>query len=341
MALTKEKVNEFLKKVEDPEIGRDIVSLGMVKEVGLDGGNVFIHLEMVPGSSNSGEKIKALVRSQLQTLEGVLEVTVQISSSTRQGPVFKPASPLPGIQYIVAVASGKGGVGKTTTAVNLSLALLKAGYKVGLMDADIYGPNVPLMLGVPSASRPQVSDDEKMIPLPAHGLKMISMGVLVAPDQPMIWRGPMLHSAVTQFLQKVAWGELDFLVIDLPPGTGDVQLSLVQSVPLSGAVVVSTPQEVALMDVRKSVAMFRKTKVPILGVVENMAGDVFGEGGGEKAAMEFQVPFLGRIPLDPRIRVGGDDGSPIVVAFPEAPASKAFCKAADLLLESLQSKVES
>jgi ATP-binding protein involved in chromosome partitioning len=236
------------------------------------------------------------------------------------------------------VASGKGGVGKTTAAVNLALALLKRGARVGLMDGDIYGPNVPLMLGVSSEIRPSVDDQEKLIPIEAQGLKMISMGVLVPADQPMIWRGPMLHSAVTQFVQKVNWGELDFLLVDLPPGTGDVQLSLAQVVPLAGAVIVTTPQEVALMDVRKGVAMFRKTNVPILGVIENMTGEIFGHGGGRKAAEQFGVPFLGEIPLDKRVRENGDQGRPIVLSHPDSEAAQGFIQAAILIEQGFTQK---
>lgn len=336
LSLSKEKILEYLKEVQDPELKRDIVSLGMVKEIGLDQGRVFVHLETSAPAPEIREKIQTAIRERLSKAEGIVDVTVQFSSPTRRGPAFSPKQPMPGIRHVVAVASGKGGVGKTTVAVNLALALAKKGKKVGLMDGDIYGPNVPLMLGVPAGTRPEVNEEEKMIPLAAQGLKMISMGVLVPPDQPMIWRGPMLHSAVTQFLQKVDWGNLDILMIDLPPGTGDVQLSLSQAVPLSGAVIVTTPQEVALLDVRKGIAMFRKTQVPILGVIENMTGEVFGKGGGEKAAKELEAPYLGEIPLDRRIREGGDAGRPIVTDAAGTPAAQAFLKAADILIEALQ-----
>ena len=335
MTATKEQVLETLKKVQDPELKRDIVSLGMLREVGVEGGNVFVRLEMAGGSAPVRETLKEKVRASVAAVEGVRDVTVQISTPARKGPAFASKLPIPGIRHVIAVASGKGGVGKTTAAVNLSLALARSGQKVGLMDGDIYGPNVPLMLGIPPETRPRVTENDKILPLEAMGIRMISMGVLVPPDQPMVWRGPMLHSAVTQFLQKVDWGELDYLLVDLPPGTGDVQLSLVQTVPLSGAVIVTTPQEVALMDVRKGIAMFRKTEVPILGVLENMTGDVFGRGGGEKAAREFQAPYLGEIPLDGRVREGGDAGKPIVIAEPGSPAAKSFMKAAALLHESM------
>lgn len=340
MAVTKEQILTTLKEVQDPELARDIVALGMVKEVGVeDGRQVFVHLEVTSPQAAIGEQIKGRVQERLQKVPGVGQINIQISRAMRQGTPFQPKMPLPGIRHVLLVASGKGGVGKTTTAVNLALALVKKGYQIGLMDADIYGPNVPLMLGVPGDQRPRVSHEEKMIPIEAYGLKMISMGVLVPADQPMVWRGPMLHGAVTQFLQKVEWGELDFLIIDLPPGTGDVQLSLAQSVAVTGAVIVTTPQEVALMDVRKAVAMFRKTSIPILGVIENMTGEIFGSGGGQKAAEEFKVPFLGKIPLDPQIRKGGDAGQPVVVQNPKIHASIQFQAAADLIVVNLKTAV--
>lgn len=334
-ALSKDKILEILKNVHDPELKRDIVSLGMVKEIGIEGNNVFVHLELASVAALLKEKIQEEAKRQLRALEGIRDVTVQISSPTRKGPAFAPKLAVDGVQHIIAVASGKGGVGKTTVAVNLALALAQSGKKVGLMDGDIYGPNVPLMLGVGQDARPGVTPDEKMEPISVQGIRMISMGLLVPADQPMIWRGPMLHSAVTQFLQKVHWGNLDVLLIDLPPGTGDVQLTLVQTVPLSGAVIVTTPQEVALMDVRKGIAMFRKTEVPILGIIENMTGEIFGRGGGRNAAAQLQVPFLGEIPLDQRIREGGDAGKPIVVSAPGSPAAQGFIKAAGQMLEAV------
>ncbi len=335
MSISKDQVLETLKEVLDPELKRDVVSLGMVKEVRVEGDHVLIGLEMTAGSVALKNAISNEIRTKI-TARGAKEVSVQVSAAARKG-AGSPASKMeiPGIAHVIAIASGKGGVGKSTVAVNLALALAKNGNRVGLMDADIYGPNIPLMLGVSHETRPSVNDEDKMIPVEAFGIKMISMGVLVPPDQPMVWRGPMLHSAVTQFFQKVAWGELDYLLVDLPPGTGDVQLSLVQTVSLSGAVIVTTPQEVALMDVRKGVVMFQKTNVPILGVIENMTGEVFGKGGGEKSAAQFQVPFLGHIPLDPHIREGGDLGRPIVESAPQSEPARAFLKAGKILEECL------
>jgi len=239
---------------------------------------------------------------------------------------------IPGIKNIIAVASGKGGVGKSTTSVNLAVALQQKGARVGLMDADVYGPNIPQMLGI--TAQPEVSEDKRIQPPSAYGIKVISMGMLVAPDQPIIWRGPMLHGAVQQFMRDVAWGELDYLVVDLPPGTGDVSLSMAQSVPVAGAVVVTTPQSVSVSDVRKAVAMFRQLNIPILGVVENMSTfvcghcgqrtDIFGHGGGARMAEEMSIPFLGEVPIDTRVREGGDTGQPIVAAVPDSPAARGF-----------------
>ncbi len=331
--LSKEEIQKTLKEIQDPELKRDIVSLGIVREIEIQDGKVRIQLAMAGGPGPVKEKIREEVLKKISSLAGVRQAEVEMSSTPAKGPLFASKAYTPGIQHVVAVASGKGGVGKTTAAVNLAAALVKKGCRTGLMDADIYGPNVPLMLGVPAETRPRVNQEDKMVPIEAQGMKMISMVVLVPADQPMVWRGPMLHGTITQFVQKVDWGELDFLIVDLPPGTGDVQLSLVQTVPLSGAVIVTTPQEVALMDVRKGVAMFRKTNVPILGVIENMTGEVFGSGGGRNAAAQFQVPFLAEVPLDRRVREGGDQGLPIVLSNPDSPASRAFMQAAESLIE--------
>lgn len=337
MSFSKEQIIQALSQIQDPELKRDIVSLGMIKEVQIDGDNVSVLLHFPAGPSAISEAIKKQIETKLQSVSSQIKLKVQISSGSagQQRPSAVPRAGIPGIRNVVAVASGKGGVGKTTVSVNLALALAKRGAKVGLMDGDIYGPNVPLMLGVPNETRPKVNDEDKIIPIEVMGIKMISMGVLVPADQPMVWRGPMLHSAVTQLLQKVDWGELDYLLVDLPPGTGDVQLSLVQNVPLSGAVIVTTPQEVALMDVRKGIIMFRKTEVPILGVIENMTGEIFGKGGGRKAAEQFQTAFLGDIPLDGRIREGGDAGTPVIRSLPDSPAAQAFVKAAEAVENAL------
>ena len=343
--LTKERVLESMKGVKDPDLHRDIVSLGMVKEVGIEGGRVSIHVELTTPACPLKEQIKQDVEKAVRALEGVKEVSVQMSSNVRRAQSVLPAGTPAGIKNVIAVASGKGGVGKTTVCVNLAVALASTGATVGLMDGDIYGPNVPLMLGIPPDERPQVTEDEKIVPIEACGLKVISMGVMVPPETPMVWRGPMLHSAVTQFLQKVEWGELDYLLVDLPPGTGDVQLSLVQTVSVTGAVIVTTPQEVALMDVRKGIAMFQKTHVPILGVVENMSSftcphcggttPIFSQGGGKQVAEKLGVPYLGEIPIDPRIREGGDRGRPMILACPDSPAAKQFQAVAGVLAQQV------
>jgi ATP-binding protein involved in chromosome partitioning len=244
--------------------------------------------------------------------------------------------PIPGVKNLIAVASGKGGVGKTTVAVNLALALVKFGHKVGLLDADVYGPNVPIMLG--STTEPMTMGQQRIIPVDAQGLKMISMGLLNPGDKPVIWRGPMLHSVITQFLRSVEWGELDYLVIDLPPGTGDVQLTLIQTVAVTGAVVVTTPSTVALADVRKAIEMFRQVNVEVLGVVENMSTfscphcgkpvDIFGHGEGSRTAIEYGVPLLGEVEIDPRIRIGGDTGEPVAAQGEAAPAAQSLYRVA-------------
>jgi len=255
---------------------------------------------------------------------------------TMPGQQMPQRQPIPGVKYLVAVASGKGGVGKTTVAVNLSLALVQMGYKVGLLDADVYGPNVPIMLG--STAEPMATQQQRIIPVQAQGLKMISMGLLNPGDKPVIWRGPMLHSVITQFLRSVEWGELDYLMIDLPPGTGDVQLTLIQTVEVTGAVIVTTPSAVALADVRKAIEMFRQVNVEVLGVVENMSTfhcphcgkpvDIFGHGEGAKTALEYGVPVLGEIEIDPRIRLGGDTGSPVAAQGESAPAAQSLYRVA-------------
>jgi ATP-binding protein involved in chromosome partitioning len=260
------------------------------------------------------------------------------------GPAQMPERhPIPGVKNLVAVASGKGGVGKTTVAVNLALSLAKLGHQVGLLDADVYGPNVPIMLG--SNAEPMATAQQRIIPVEAQGIKMISMGLLNPGDKPVIWRGPMLHSVITQFLRSVEWGQLDYLIIDLPPGTGDVQLTLIQTVAVSGAVIVTTPSVVALADVRKAIEMFRQVNVEILGVVENMSSfacphcgkpvDIFGHGEGSKTAVAYGVPVLGEIEIDPRIRLGGDTGKPVAAQGESAPAAQSLYKIAKAVVARL------
>jgi ATP-binding protein involved in chromosome partitioning len=331
MSVTEEQVLGALRTIEDPDLRKDIVSLGFVKEVKISGGEVDFTIELTTPACPVKDELKGEAERKVAALPGVTAARARMTADVRVRGGFSRQA-IPGIRNIVAVGAGKGGVGKSTTAVNLALALAAKGARVGLMDADVYGPNIPQMLGV--EGQPEVSADRKMIPPEAHGIKVISMGMLVPPDQPVIWRGPMLHGAVQQFMREVLWGELDYLVVDLPPGTGDVSLTMSQSVPVAGAVVVTTPQGVSVSDVRKAVAMFRQLNIPVLGVVENMSyfvcghcqerTEIFGHGGGERMAEDLKIPFLGEVPIDTRVRSGGDEGKPIVAAAPDAPAAQAF-----------------
>ena len=335
VSVTQEQVLSVLGTVQDPDLHKDIVTLGFVKDVRIDAGEVDFTIELTTPACPVRDEMKAEAEQKVAALPGVKAARAKMTADVRARGGFGRQA-VPGIRNILAVGAGKGGVGKSTTAVNLAVALTRKGARVGLMDADVYGPNIPQMLGI--TDQPEVSEDKKMVPPEGHGLKVISMGMLVPPDQPIIWRGPMLHGAVQQFMRDVAWGELDYLVVDLPPGTGDVALSMAQSVPMAGAVVVTTPQGVSVSDVRKAVAMFRQLNIPVLGVVENMSyfvcghcqerTDIFGNGGGRRMAEDMGIPFLGEVPIDTRVRSGGDEGQPIVAAAPDAPAAKAFAEVA-------------
>ena len=332
MDVTREQVLDALRAVKDPDLHKDIVTLSFVKEVRIQGGEVDFTIELTTPACPVRDEMKAEAERAVAALPGVTAARAKMTADVKARGGFGRQG-VPGIRNILLVGAGKGGVGKSTTSVNLALALLKKGARVGLMDADVYGPNLPQMLGI-SGQQPDVTDDKKMIPVEAQGLRVISMGMLIPPDQPVIWRGPMLHSAMQQFMRDVTWGELDYLVIDLPPGTGDVALSLSQSVPVAGAVVVTTPQGVSVSDVRKAVQMFRQLNIPILGAVENMSyfacphcgerTDIFGQGGGQRMAQEMGIPFLGEVLIDTRVRSGGDEGQPILTAAPDAPAALAF-----------------
>jgi ATP-binding protein involved in chromosome partitioning len=331
VSLTEEQVLSALRAVQDPDLHKDIVSLGFVKDVRIDGGEVDFTIELTTPACPVKDDLKAQAEEVVAALAGVTAARAKMTAnvSTRGG--FGRQA-IPGIRNILAVGAGKGGVGKTTTAVNLAIGLAQKGARVGLLDGDVYGPNVPQMLGLRDA--PRIDGEKGIVPPEAFGIKVISMGMLVPPDQPIIWRGPMLHGAVQQFMNDVLWGELDYLVVDLPPGTGDVALSMAQSVPMAGAVVVTTPQGVAVSDVRKAVGMFRQLNIPVLGVIENMSyfvcshcserTEIFGTGGGRRMGDELGIPFLGEVPIDTRVRSGGDEGQPIVDAAPDAPAAKAF-----------------
>ena len=345
---TQEQVLEALKKVKFPGLSRDIVSFGFVRDLEVNGGNVAFTIHFQSENPAVGQQVARDAEAAVRALDGVRDVRVHLEVSPRQaaGAQAVPGSILEGVRYKIAVASGKGGVGKSTVSTNLSLALKSLGYTVGLLDADIYGPSQQMMLGI--EGRPQIDEhDEKIMPMENHGVKTMSLGLITDPDTPVIWRGPMVMKALDQFLTDVKWGTLDFMVIDLPPGTGDAQLTLTQKVPLTGAVVVTTPQDVALIDARKGLAMFRKVNVPVLGIVENMSyyicrhcgerEELFGHGGGKKTADMLGVPFLGEVPIDPKVVTGGDTGKPIVVTDPASPAAQAFISVAKQIVQQIES----
>jgi len=331
VSVTKEQVLSALGTVQDPDLHKDIVTLGFVKDVRIEDGEVDFTIELTTPACPVKDEMKGEAERKVGALAGVTAARAKMTAnvSTRGG---FGRQQIPGVRNIVAVGAGKGGVGKSTTSVNLAIALASKGARVGLLDGDVYGPNIPQMLGLGEA--PAVDEEKHIVPPEGFGIRVISMGMLVPPDQPIIWRGPMLHGAVQQFMRDVAWGELDYLVVDLPPGTGDVALSMAQSVPMAGAVVVTTPQSVSVSDVRKAVGMFRQLNIPVLGVIENMSyfvcghcqerTEIFGNGGGRRMAEEMGIPFLGEVPIDTRVRTGGDEGQPIVAAAPDAPAAQAF-----------------
>jgi len=335
VSVTRDQVLDVLRTIQDPDLHKDIVTLGFVKDVRVEGETVDFTIELTTPACPVKDEMKAEAEQKVAALPGVRTARAKMTADVRARGGFGRQA-VPGIRNILAVGAGKGGVGKSTTAVNLAVALRATGARVGLMDTDVYGPNIPQMLGI--TEQPEVSEDKKMIPPEAHGIKVISMGMLVPPDQPVIWRGPMLHGAVQQFMRDVVWGELDYLVVDLPPGTGDVSLSMAQSVPVAGAVVVTTPQGVSVSDVRKAVGMFRQLNIPVLGVMENMSyfvcghcqerTEIFGHGGGAAMAKDMGIPFLGEVPIDTRVRSGGDTGKPIVAEAPDSPAARAFVEVA-------------
>jgi ATP-binding protein involved in chromosome partitioning len=327
--VTKELVLAALSKVEDPELRKDLVSLNMIQGVEINGNQVKFTIVLTTPACPLKTRIESDARAAVSALPGVTYVDIKMESSVPNDGRARGLMQLP-IRNAVAIASGKGGVGKSTVAVNVAVALAQAGSCVGLLDADIYGPNIPTMMGVGRLPPPT---KEKLVPAEAYGVKVMSIGLLVKPDQPLIWRGPMLHSAIRQFLSDVEWGELDYLIVDLPPGTGDAALSLTQSLPLSGGVIVTLPQHVSMEDARRGMEMFRQLNVPILGVVENMSYlelpdgsrlDIFGTGGGEQLAREGNVPFFGTIPMDKLVRAGGDNGRPVIVENPKSPAAQAL-----------------
>ncbi len=332
-------VLDALKSVVDPDLHRDIVALGFVKNLAVDGGLVAFTIELTTPACPVKDMMRDQARAAVLKVPGVTEVEVTMSASVRAAHAATSGPQMiPGVRNVIAVGAGKGGVGKTTVSVNLAVALARAGSRVGLIDGDVYGPNVPIMLGVtdPLLASP---DGQKIMPAEKYGLKVVSMGFLAQDDAPVIWRGPMLHSVIRQFFLEVAWDELDYLIVDMPPGTGDVALSLSQTVPVSGAIVVTTPQRVSLADSRRAVRMYQKLNIPVLGLIENMSyfacpncaheSDIFGRGGGERTAEEMEVPFLGRLPIYEPIRVGGDLGIPVVISEPESVAARAIVAVAE------------
>jgi len=327
--LNKESVIEKLRTVIDPELNRDLVSLKMIKDVIVKDGNVSLSVVLTTPACPLKNQIQSDVRSAISKLEGVNDIKINMTANFPHDKAIQDKGNQ-SIKNIVAIASGKGGVGKSTVAVNIAVALSNAGSKVGLMDADIYGPNIPTMMGLNELPQPK---DGKLIPAEAFGVKVISIGFLVKDGQPLIWRGPLLHSTIKQFIADVNWGPLDYLVVDLPPGTGDVQLSLSQHIPVTCGVVITMPQKVSVDDASRGVEMFQKLNIPIAGVIENMGGlelpdgtilDVFGSGGGETMANKYNLNFLGKIPLDPEVRIHGDSGIPIFISDPNAKVSMIF-----------------
>jgi len=332
---TEEAVLDALRSVQDPDLHQDVVKLGFVKNLKIEGGAVAFTLELTTPACPVKESLKEQARAAAAAVPGVasveVEMTAQVKNSLGEGNVLGGT-----VKNVIAITSGKGGVGKSTCAVNLAVALSRLGAAVGLLDADVYGPNVPIMMGL--KGKPQPSAQRKILPKEAHGVRTMSIGYMVEDGQPVMWRGPMLHRALEQFLRDVEWGELDYLLVDMPPGTGDAQISLAQLVPLTGAVVVTTPQEVSLTDVRRAIAMCAQVNTPILGVIENMTGEVFGRGGGRKTAEVQEVPFLGEIPLDASLREAGDQGTPVVISAPDSAAAKAFVDAAGQLAAAVSTR---
>ena len=327
--VSQEAILTVLRRVQDPELHKDLVTLNMIQDLEINGGKVSFRIVLTTPACPLSGRIENDARQAVMSVAGVESAVIKMDAIVTSDGRPRGLLQLP-VTNAVAVASGKGGVGKSTVAVNVAVALAQTGASVGLLDADIYGPNVPTMMGIKRLPPPE---NNKLVPAQAYGVKVMSIGFLVKPGQPLIWRGPMLHSTIRQFLADVEWGELDYLVIDLPPGTGDAQLSLAQSIPLSGGVIVTLPQKVSLEDASRGLQMFKELDVPILGVVENMSYlempdgtrmDIFGTGGGEELARNADVPFIGCIPMDPAVRVGGDLGQPIVISNPESVTGRAF-----------------
>ncbi len=329
MSDLKAQVLQALGTVQDPDLHKDLVTLKMIRNVEVRDGVARFALVLTTGACPVKQQLEDQCRAAATSVVGVTRAEIEVTAEVPKG--LSMSDILPGVSHIIGIGSGKGGVGKSTVTVNLACSLAARGARVGLLDADIYGPSIPTMMGI---NRQPFVVNKRLVPIDHHGVKLISMGFLLDERQPVVWRGPMIVGALKQFITDVDWGELDYLLVDLPPGTGDIQLTLAQTVPMAGAVIVSTPQAVALLDARRSAAMFTKVNVPIFGVVENMSEfvcpqcghvePIFGTGGAEREAAELAVPFLGAIPLEPAVRAGGDDGIPIVISAPESRSAKAF-----------------
>lgn len=347
--ITQEEVKKALSNVMDPDLHVDIVTLNMISDIRIDGKKVHFKLTLTTPACPLKEKIEKDCRDAVMAIPGVEEIDMETDAQVAGRGKVSDKEPIEGIKHIIAVTSGKGGVGKTTVSINLAAALTHLGARVGILDSDITGPNCPLMLGVDGYQ--PTARDNRIMPAENYGIKCMSMAFFVAKDTPLIWRGPMLDKAIRQFLRDVEWGELDYLIVDMPPGTGDAQLSMVQSTDMSGGVIVTTPQEVALLDGQKGLAMFRQMNVPVLGFIENMSYfqppgsterfEIFGHGGGKRMAEEYGVPFLGEIPIDIAIRAGGDSGKPVVATDPDSAISQSFIEiakqvAAQISIHALQ-----
>lgn len=341
--ITQASVLEALSKVMDPELGKDLVTLNMIKDIRIDVAKITFRLVLTTPACPLRKELTENSKNAVLAVPGVKEVVVERTAEVPSARKLPDKEPIPNVKNTIAVASGKGGVGKSTVAVNLALALSKSGAKVGLLDTDIYGPSIPMMMGI--HKQLQTTQDKKILPISNYGIKLMSVGFMLDEEMPLVWRGPMVMQIVKQFLTGVAWGDLDYLVIDLPPGTGDAQLTLVQTIPLTGAIVVTTPQDVALIDARRAIKMFHEVKVPLLGIIENMSyfqcphcgekTEIFSHGGGEKTSQRYNVPLLGKIPIDTGIREGGDSGKPIVIFNPSSPQTETFIK----ISEAVASKI--
>ncbi|MCL4478624.1 MAG: iron-sulfur cluster carrier protein ApbC [Deltaproteobacteria bacterium] len=341
------EVLKALSTVEDPELKRDVVSLGMIRELKIEDGRVSFTFVLTTPACPLADSLNRAVRKAVESIGWVKSVEIRQESNVPKAKSKVPRKPIPldGIKNIIAVGSGKGGVGKSTVSVNLAIALAQTGAKVGLIDADIYGPNVPLMMGISEEQKITALKEDQILPVDVYGVKTISIGLLLPNETPVIWRGPLVSQMIEQFLTKTYWGEIDYLVVDLPPGTGDVQLTLVQKVPVTGGVIVSTPQDVSLLDATKALNMFVKVEVPVIGMIENMSyfvcphcnnrTDIFGTGGVEAAAKKLCVDFLGQLPIETKIREGGDIGKPIVVMDPESKSAKEFHRIAQKIASKL------